>query len=93
MQALLVGGPLHGTLFPLETPDAVMVSPEMEGDEFLYVRRSGGEDINPDLALFVYGRPTYDDVVDAVNRSKLTDTSKLRTLADTARLRIITLGS
>jgi hypothetical protein len=92
IRALLVGGPLHGTLFQLDTDDAVFITPELEGDEFIYVRRNGGDDLSPNLALFVHGRPAYEDLVDAIKKSELSDTTKNRTLADTLRLRVIKLG-
>jgi len=79
-QALLVGGPLHGTVMPLARPLAVTLMPEREGEQYLYVRRNLGHP-GAETALFVYGgKPTPDQVQDAVNRAPLTQTAKMRVL-------------
>jgi len=79
-QALLVGGPLHGTVMPLARPLAVTLMPEREGEQYLYVRRNLG---NPsaETALFVFGgKPTPEQVRDALSRASLTQTAKMRVL-------------
>ena len=81
MQALLVGGPLHGTLATLEDETALSVTSEDAATaEFSYIRRSSNAQFGTEVTLFVYGRPTYDEVVDAIQRSKLSQTAKLRVL-------------
>jgi hypothetical protein len=80
MQALLVGGPLHGTLTTLEDERALSVTGEDDAAEFSYIRRSSSAQFGSEVALFVYGRPTYEDVIDAVRRSSLSQTAKLRVL-------------
>lgn len=82
-QALLVGGPLHGKLLPLTAERTVTLMPEHEGEQYLYVRRAGGNaDANAETAFFVYGgKPTPAQVNDAVDRAPLTRTAKMRVLS------------
>lgn len=81
MQALLVGGPLHGKRVVLEDVHTRAVAgADAQGVEHVYVRRSGHAQFGTEVALFVDGRPTYEQVVDAINRSDLTQTAKLRVL-------------
>ena len=82
-QALLVGGPLHGAVMPLPSERAVTLMPESEGEQYLYVRRSAGEaQVAAETALFVYGgKPTPAQVQDAVSRSSLSSTARLRVLS------------
>src|SRR5258708_7304854 len=87
-QALLVGGPLHGSVMPLPSERAVTLTPESEGEQYLYVRRSGARQDQPrpqdsaETAIFVYGgKPTPAQVRDAVARCPLSSTAKLRVLA------------
>jgi hypothetical protein len=93
MQAILIGGPLHGARLPLETDDALMITPEEEwdGDEFLYVRRDDDEAPSPDTALFVHGHLTHDELMKAVEQSEFGDATTLRALDAVGRLRVITL--
>lgn len=81
MQALLVGGPLHGKRILLDDDEARAVAgADAQGVEHVYVRRSGHAQFGSEVALFVDGRPTYEQVVDAITRSDLTQTAKLRVL-------------
>ncbi|MDB5806284.1 MAG: hypothetical protein JWN73_3606 [Betaproteobacteria bacterium] len=82
-QALLVGGPLHGKLLPLSAERAVTLMPEHEGEQYLYVRRTGGNaNANAETAVFVFGgKPTPAQVQDAVDRAPLTRTAKMRVLS------------
>ncbi len=80
-QALLVGGPLHGTLMPLQSERTVTLMPPFEGEEYFYVRRSANAEGSAETAVFVYGgKPTPAQVNDAVERSPLTKTAKMRVL-------------
>jgi hypothetical protein len=81
MQALLVGGPLHGKRIDLDDAHTRAVAgADDQGVEHVYVRRSSHSQLGSEVALFVDGRPTYDQVVDAITRSDLTRTAKLRVL-------------
>lgn len=81
MQALLVGGPFHGSMISLSDQKALTLDlPSDTGKTVLYIRRSGGGFIDSDAALFVFGRPTYDQVLHAIERSALSKTAKMRTI-------------
>ena len=80
MQALFVGGPLHGLVEILEDKDALVLTREGDGEDIEYFRRSGGSALGSEMALFVYDRPTYEQLVDAVSKSAMTNTAKMRVI-------------
>jgi len=82
MQALLVGGPLHGKMVPLEDKSALRVlSESAAGREYSYTRRSTYEHAGNQIAIFVYGEPDFAGVRDAIGRSDLmANTGNIRAL-------------
>ena len=82
MQALLVGGPLHGKMVALEDKSALKVlSESAAGQEYAYSRRSTYEHSGNAVAIFVYGEPDYQQVTDAIGRSDLmANTGNIRAL-------------
>jgi hypothetical protein len=81
MQALLVGGPRHGDVMLLDGGDKhVIVHKDEAGAQFLYVKRSSHSQLGTEVDLFVHARPTYDEVLDAIAKSSLSETAKLRVL-------------
>ena len=82
MQALLVGGPLHGKVVPLEDKSALRVlSESAAGKEYSYTRRSTYAHGDSEIAIFVHGEANHEQVNDAVGRSDLmSNTGNIRTL-------------
>jgi hypothetical protein len=81
MQALLIGGPLHGSLISLVDDKALTLNLQPSpGERTFYFRRSGSGYVDSDAVLFVCGRPTYEEVVDAIHRSALSKSAKMRAL-------------
>ena len=81
MRALLVGGPLHGKLIPIESEDLVKVySKHDDGETYEYIRHNNYPMAGKDWVLFMRGAVDANQVIDAIQQSDLTNTSKLRAI-------------
>lgn len=77
----MVGGPLHGELIPVESETVVKVfSKAGETEVYEYIRHSKFPIAGKGWALFVWGTPDFDTVMDAIQKSELSDTGKQRVM-------------
>ena len=85
MQAVLVGGPLHGIMLQLDGDPALQsLSQSVNGRELVYLRRGTYDNagsVGGEIAIFVHGEPGYAEVADAIGQSDLmANTGKIRAL-------------
>lgn len=81
MKALLVGGPLHGKLIPIEKEALVKVfSKNGESEVYEYIRYSKFPMAGKGWVLFVWGEAEFDLIIDAIQKSDLSDTGKQRVM-------------
>jgi hypothetical protein len=83
MLALMVGGPLHGQMLPLENPAQVrFTGKDRNGAVIEYNRRRPVLHNGLKLMLFVLGEPGVEQVEDALRLASLSNTGKMPVLDD-----------
>jgi hypothetical protein len=74
MRAILVGGPLHGSLVPCDRLDVLsLASPQQPANMLEYRRRTALRHFEQNWTPFVFGDPTIDQLIDAISEAAQRD--------------------